>query len=97
MKMMPIFTSDGRLQGHVDLLACPMGRTGVHIPDTPAAGQDGAPQSGAVRAHSIPARSLKISIGQDRSELTFLVSDDIPDWVWKSGRAVKFTEFRRAG
>lgn len=91
MKMMPIYSSDGHLQGHVDILACPLGRNGVHIPDT----QDGGPQAGAPRAHSIPTRSLKISIGEARTELTFLVSDDIPDWVWKSGRAVKFTEFRR--
>ena len=93
--MMPIFSSDGRLQGHVDLLACPMGRNGVHIPDTAA--QGGETQQGAVRAHSIPTRSIKIASGEKRVELTFLVSDDIPDWVWETGRAVKFSGFRRAG
>jgi len=93
MRMMPIYSSDGHLQVHVDILACPLGRNGVHISDT----QDGGPQSGPPRAHSIPTRSLKISSGDARTELTFLVSDDIPDWVWKTGRAVKFTEFRRQG
>jgi hypothetical protein len=95
MNMRPIFSAEGRLQGHVDLLACPMGRDGVHISDTPAAGQDGASQSGAFRTHSIHTRSIKIASGEDRAELTFLVSDDIPDWVWETGRAVKFTGFRR--
>lgn len=95
MNLRPIFSPDGRLLGHFDLLACPMGRDGVHIPDTPATGQDNVSQSGAVRAHSIPTRSIKIASGENRAELSFLVSDDIPDWVWQTGRAMKFTGFRR--
>lgn len=88
MKLEPLFNSEGKLLGHVNLALCikghncymadeHAGRVGpyIHVPD--------AEVPDTVRIFRFPVKRIRFRWDDDEQTVKYLVVDDeIPEWVW---------------
>lgn len=94
MKMRAILARNGQLLGHLDTSLCAVGRFEVTIHNTPAVPEPISHAGKLADTISICRFSwmyLEFRHGRAEVDCYYLVANvPIPEWVWETGRAVKF-------
>ena len=97
MKMAPIYTSDGKLLGHLNMDECGRNRNNVTVTDMSrslknlSSFEEVELGGTTLKYYHIPLRMIKFRCEAEEQKVQYLVADELPNWFWDSYATVKFS------
>ena len=97
MNMIPVYASDGRLLGHLNMDNCVQTDYNVIVENSPRSPQacptfnHADPITETIEIFPVPIRTLRFQCETSKREVRCLVADKLPDWFWDAYSTVKFS------
>ena len=97
MKMAPVYSSDGRLLGHLNMEVCVQTHYSVVVENSPQAPRAVPSFNHAdlmnetIEIFHVQFRKLRFRFGTSEQEVLCLVANKLPDWFWDAYPTLKFS------
>ena len=92
MKMAPIYTSDGRLLGHLNVKDCVQTHDSIIVENlsrSPFSHRDFMNKT--IEIFHVPLLPLRFRCESNEQKILCLVVDKLPDWFWDAYPTVRFS------